>query len=70
MIKYADNIDSSLQQLKIILAAGLQSIKTDIQSTKIKEKQSFNEITNFIVDQLYNYIVDIESATIDQIQNK
>lgn len=70
MIQYADNIDSSLARLKTILGAGLQSIKKDIQSAKVKDKQSFNEISNFIVDQIYKYIADIESATIDQISGR
>jgi hypothetical protein len=62
MEKYQDNVDASLAQLKTIFSARLTLLRNEIKSSK---NDIFKETATFIVNQLYQYIVDINNATID-----
>lgn len=62
---FDDNIDSSINKLRAIFQQGFKVVKSNqLQSDK---KELINEITNEILKQIEEYLVDINNVTIDQV---
>lgn len=65
MQEFEDNVDASINKLRAIFQQGFKVVKSSqLQSDK---KDLVNEITNEILQQIEEYLVDINNVTIDQV---
>lgn len=68
MKSFPDNVDSSMQKLRTILASGLKQFKSSL--SKSENAKLSEEIINTITSDIKEYLVNIHNVTIDQISGR